>query len=268
VTVVSTVSQSANGYTWFNVKANSSGTTGWIATEFLTDGGSSNPTWPAGVDIYVANGPLNLRSGPNGSVVRTVPTGAGATTTGGYQTGGGYGWVSVELDSGEEGWFATDFIAKGSGSNPGTGWPAGTAVFIDNDSLNLRNGPSLGSSVLGVYPYGTNAEILSGPTAADGYNWYRVEVYSNGAVGYFVGEGLSKGTSSPTTDRIRVVDGPVNLRSEPGLNKTILDSLSTGEGGDLWSTSSPTVDGYTWIKIRVDSTQEIGWLATSFINFV
>ena len=60
----------------------------------------------------------------------------------------------------------------------------------------------------------------------------------------------------------------MNLRSEPGLNKTILASLKTGEGGDLWSTSSPTVDGYNWIKIRVDSSQKIGWVATSFINFV
>jgi uncharacterized protein YgiM (DUF1202 family) len=268
LTVVSTVTQAANGYTWINVKVNSSGVTGWIAAEFTNTAGNSN--WPAGTAFYVSNGPLNLRSAPNGTIKKVVPTGTRGNALGGFQSAGGSDWVSVRLSTGEEGWFAVQFITKGTGPGTpgGTTWPVGTAVYVDQTSLNLRNGASLSATVLGIYGWGVNAEVIGGPTVADGFTWYRVEIYSNGAVGWMAGEGLSKGTAAPTTDRIRVVDGPVNLRSEPGLTKTVLASLPTGEGGDLWSTSSPFVDGYNWIRIRADSTQKIGWVATRFINYV
>jgi uncharacterized protein YgiM (DUF1202 family) len=268
LTVVSTVTQSANGYTWINVKVNSSGVTGWIAAEFTNTAASGN--WPAGTAFYVSNGPLNLRSAANGTIKKVIPTGTRGNTLGGFQNAGGSDWVSVRLSTGDEGWFAVQFITKGTGPGTpsGTTWPVGTAVYVDQTSLNLRNGASLSATVLGIYGWGVNAEVIGGPTVADGFTWYRVEIYSNGAVGWMAGEGLSKGTATPTTDRIRVVDGPVNLRSEPGLTKTVLASLPTGEGGDLWSTSSPFVDGYNWIRIRADSTQKIGWVATKFINYV
>ena len=268
VTVVTSGTTAANGYNWVNIKVTSSGTVGWVASDFISSGGGSNPTWPAGLDVFVNSSAVNVRATANGTIIKTVGYGTGGTTTGGYQTVGGNNWVSVKLDSGESGWIAVQFVSKGNGPGTGTTWPVGTAVQVIQSSLNLRNGASLSSAVLGQYPLNTNAEVLGGPTVADGYSWYRVKIYSNGAIGWFVSAGLAKGSASPTTDRIRVVDGPVNLRSEPGTSKPVVAVLATGEGGDLWSTSSPNVNGYNWIKIRVDSSQKIGWVATNFINYV
>jgi N-acetylmuramoyl-L-alanine amidase len=269
----------ANGYDWIKVKVNTTGTIGWVARDFVsfTDvgeqpGESPSTTYPKGTTIVVTNGPLRVRRQPNGTVITPVATGTTGVSEGRIASAGGYTWLAVSIASvGEIGWVATDFIGKsGGGSTPGTGWPAGTAVYVDNSNLNLRNAASLTSSVLGIYTYGTNAEIISGPTAADGYNWYRVEILSNGATGYMIGEGLAKGSAggSPTTDRIVVVDGPVNLRSNAGTSNSVVEVVKQGEGGDLWSTSMPTANGYTWVRIRVDSTQSIGWIATAFINFV
>lgn len=264
VTVVAAGSTTADGYTWLNVKHDSSGTTGWAAGEFLTTSGNSD--WPAGIDVFVDTDLLNLRATANGTILTTYPYGTGATTLGGATSAGSFVWVEVSVDDGTYGWFAADYLSLGGSPTPG--WPAGTAVYVDTDSLNLRNGPSLGSASLGHYGWGVNAEIIEGPRYAGGYTWYRVEVYADDARGWFAGEFLAEGNTNPTTDRIRVVDGPVNLRSEPGLSASVIASLPTGEGGDLWSTSVPYVDGYTWIRIRADSTQDIGWVATLFINYV
>lgn len=272
----------ANGYDWIEVRVDTTGTIGWVAREFVTfvdignpdepgqPEGSPGTTYPAGSAVVVTDGPLRIRQTPNGTINATVQTGTILYSEGVYRVDGGYTWLAVTY-SAANGWVATDFISKaGGGSNPGTGWAVGTAVYVDNSSLNLRSGASLTSTVLGVYTSGTAAEIVSGPTAADGYTWYRVEIVSTGAVGYMIGEGLAKGSAggSPTTDRIVVVDGPVNLRSNAGISNSVVELVTQGEGGDLWSNSVPSVDGYTWIRVRVDSTQSIGWLATAFINFV
>jgi hypothetical protein len=66
---------------------------------------------------------------------------------------------------------------------------------------------------------------------------------------------------------VRVIDGPLNLRAEPGTDAEILETLATGTslptvtGSDLVS-----VDGYIWIEVsRLSGTPREGWLATAFL---
>jgi uncharacterized protein YgiM (DUF1202 family) len=258
----------ADGYTWINVNVPAITGIGWLAAEYV-EASSQGGDWSAGIRVWVNAAMLNLRSGPNGSVIDTIPSGTRATTTGSERYAGGLAWVPVILDSGEEGWFAASYLST-SGPAPTVQFPLGTDVYVDTDLLNLRSGPSLSNSVLGLYASGAHAVVIDAPVAADGYTWYKVEVSSDGAIGWFAGSALAKGSGSPAprTDRIRVTDGPVNLRTAPGLSGSVIRTLPTGEGGDLWSLETPSVDGYTWVKIRADSSQDIGWVAGSFIKYI
>ena len=58
--------------------------------------------------------------------------------------------------------------------------------------LNLRRGPGLGYAIIAGMPYGTVVEILGGPQAADGYNWFRVAAGRFGT-GFAVGQYLDPG---------------------------------------------------------------------------
>jgi len=103
---------SANGYQWYEVEIADDGNVGWFAGEFLTFA----PTEPTGTQIRVADGPLNVRSGPSlsASVILTVETGAtGRVTDASLVQADGYTWVNVEWfnQAGTVGWVANDFLA-------------------------------------------------------------------------------------------------------------------------------------------------------------
>jgi len=274
-------STTADGYTWLNVTVVASGRVGWLASEFVdsgTSGGGNNSggAWSSGVTVWVTAAVLNVRASANGSIIATATSNAKGITTGSSVVVGGFDWVPVRFDSGITGWVAGEYLTTSSQTPTppaGSGFPAGSTVHVDAALLNLRSGASLSAGVIGLYATGTNAVIQSGPVSADGHAWYYVRV-QDGTYGWMAGEGLSAGAgdgggggNEPTTDRIRVTDGPVNLRTAPGLSGSVIRALPTGEGGDLWSLDTPSVDGYTWIRIRADSSQDIGWIATDFIKY-
>jgi hypothetical protein len=54
----------------------------------------------------------------------------------------------------------------------------------------MRQAPSTSGAILTVLPIGTSCTVLSGPTSASGYQWYRINCGSRG-IGYVAGDYLT-----------------------------------------------------------------------------
>ena len=66
-------------------------------------------------------------------------------------------------------------------------WVAGTGAA----GLNVRRAPQLGSDLLGSLHDGDLVQVLEGPVATDGINWYRVESTTRADSGWVDGDALS-----------------------------------------------------------------------------
>ncbi len=98
----------ANGYDWAKVQVVATGATGFIAFQLLSPIGSNQ-----GAAVKVASGPLNVRTSPNGSIIRTVATGVrGRVTDQMPQEANGYVWVNVQFEdqAWTRGWVVMNFL--------------------------------------------------------------------------------------------------------------------------------------------------------------
>lgn len=148
----------------------------------------------------------------------------------------------------------------------------GENVMVNTDMLNFRSEPGVGAGVIAAFPYGTVGNVNDGPVDADSYSWYQITVYGEGGpvTGWAVGVYLiptssdGGGTGRPA---ITVVDGPVNLRDEPGLSTNIIGTYPTDATGTYQGTGRAiTVDGYDWINVRMDNDGQFGYVATAFVS--
>lgn len=220
----------------------------------LAEGGVS-----VGSTVYVTSDNVNLRTGAGlaYSVIRTYSTGATATVVGGPTLASGYSWFRITMSDGRTGWMAADFL----GGPTSGGWSAGAYVMTSTD-LNLRSAAGTGAGIIRTYPARTTATIISGPQAANGYQWYKVEVWTDGRVGWFAGEFLEAARFEPTGSRRRVVDGPLNLRENPGTSARILGTIPTGGVVVVRDASFVQQNGYTWANVYVEANpSRIGWVA-------
>lgn len=129
-------------------------------------------------------------------------------------------------------------------------------VNTEGSSLRLRAEASTTGSVLKNLPHGTKVDILS--DLENG--WYQVDY--NGTAGYVSGDYLTVveddvqdeavPTAEPTPQAaesvvekvyVKVVEGPLNIRSGPGTDYDRVGSLSTGRMAEVLE----TLDG--WYKI-------------------
>ncbi|HWV24374.1 MAG TPA: SH3 domain-containing protein [Thermomicrobiales bacterium] len=62
-----------------------------------------------------------------------------------------------------------------------------------------------------------------------------------------------------------VTSGPLNLRSGAGTGYAIIASLSVGTGLDVIENAG-TANGYSWVKVQVDSIGMDGYVASDFIG--
>lgn len=255
-----------DGYTWINISPQANrNLNGWVAAQFF--GEASGGGWAIGTDVVAATDSLNLRADPGlrGAVILSARNGTHAVTRTAALARDGYTWYGVTLDDGTRGYFAGEFLEEGTGGGGNDGWPAGTFVRVATDQLNLRRSAGTGSGVIRTYASGTLAAILSGPTSANGYTWYEVEIAEEGTVGWFAAEFLEVARFEPTGDRLRVVDGPLRLRQNPGLNGSVLTTLSTGAIVVVADASSVRQDGYLWRYVRLESNPNlIGYIADGF----
>ncbi|MGD9711701.1 MAG: SH3 domain-containing protein [Thermomicrobiales bacterium] len=248
----------ANGMDWYQIQSGLD--IGWVAGDFLAldDGGGAIGEFTAGDEIYVADGPLNLRNaaGSTATILKTLPTGTTGTVLAGPTTDTGYDWYQIQAGL-DVGWVAGDFLDLDNGGPTGD-FSAGSYVFVNVAKLNLRSLASTEGAVLQTMTDGTVALVISGPTSADGYEWYQISV--DGEDGWAVGEYLVGGVT--VGDNAIVADGPINLRLSADVTSAALAAVP--EGATVSVTSGPTVGAsYVWFGVTYDGQN--GYIAGRFL---
>lgn len=160
-----------------------------------------------------------------------------------------------------------------------SGPPARAAQFsagdtvLTTDYVRLRSNPGTDGTVRDVLLRGDALQVLDGPASDDGYVWYKVQATRLGLLGWvaedfivLTGDG-DDGSDFDGAPGVRVVDGPVNVRDEAGLDGTIDATLSTGFEVPTYAGNGQVVseDGYDWIWILYGNGIQ-GWVATDFLT--
>jgi uncharacterized protein YraI len=272
----------ADGYEWYQVAG------GWIAGDFcaLITPGGCGPAVPTGRfatwdRIYVADGPLNVRTGPTvaAAISAELVEGTEACVRNGPKLADGYEWYGVTVN-GIEGWVAGDFcglMTPGGCRTTSTTsrFSTGDKIEVIDGPLNVRNGPALAATTIGSYETWASACVMSGPVYADGYDWYQVD--GLGLQGWVAGNywgllatgGCMFSAASLTTriapippsgvwlgEFLTVVEGPVLLRAAASAAATVIASLPADRLGVV--VSAPiTAEGHVWHQI--DTRQGRGW---------
>jgi uncharacterized protein YgiM (DUF1202 family) len=269
----SPTSASANGYDWVEIQTDD-GVGGWVADAFLAaasggPGGGGN-LFAVGDQLMVNTDYLNLRSGQgtDSDVVDVLPYGTMVLVTGLPASGSndGYDWYQVGVHAGESGWVVGEYLAYPSNGDSGGGFGIQQFVQVNTDVLNLRDGPSLESNVVGSVVYGDTGVVVSDPTSADGYTWYSVDFSGDGAGDWVAGEFLTpKGgnPNEPTGSTMIVNTDSLNLRDGSGLNADVIAVLPYGTKVVIADASFGSVDGYSWAMVNTAYGQ--GWVARDFL---
>jgi uncharacterized protein YgiM (DUF1202 family) len=127
-----------------------------------------------------------MRSAPSlsRSVIATLPQGTRVEVTDQARSAEGYLWYGVYAGTYGGGWCVARYLQPAEGSSPTpTPTPApptsgiltGAQVKVVRGRLNVRSGPALNASILGVAGDGEVFRIQGAPTAQDGYQWYPVK---------------------------------------------------------------------------------------------
>ncbi|HWK80359.1 MAG TPA: SH3 domain-containing protein [Thermomicrobiales bacterium] len=151
-------------------------------------------------------------------------------------------------------------------TTPDSGTPPTTWTHRVTEAVNLRTGAGTSYEIIRTIQEGEPLRIVSGPTTADDYAWYEVEVEGAGT-GYMV-DAFAPITSdqtppSTTTPWTHVVDeGPLNLRAGAGTSSPIVGSLDNGV--QLRVLAGPTsADDYSWYQVETE-TSLTGWCVDGF----
>jgi uncharacterized protein YgiM (DUF1202 family) len=264
----------ADGYTWYPVDAWIKGPmSGWVAGEYLVFANEQSD-WSRGFgvgDVVLVDTPrLNCRTGPglNYAVDRIMESGEVMTVINGPVAAAGYHWFRLAMDSGDIAWAIGEGLAPtGGATDPGddSAFPKGAEVIVNTDLLNLRSGAGLSKSVIMTLPYGTWLIVSNGPMAADGYNWFEVEI-RNGDLGWVAGAFLAYSTDGGDDGWIpyfavgdtAVIDTPrLNCRTGPGLSYPVDHVMNGGE--EVTVLDGPiAANGYHWYQLEM-ANGDIAW---------
>ncbi len=261
-----------DGYTWYLIKTLTGvvSPTGYVAGNFLElSGGDSK--FSSG-DQVVTTSAVNYRSAPglNSSIYVVLPQGSYAVVQDSGTDQDGYTWYLVRTSTGgpsPTGYIAGNFLELGSPA--GGKFNIGDWVYVNSGPLNFRSTPGLSGSVLRTLQTNDIGQVTDGPAVASGYTWYQIEVIT-GDVGWVVQDFLTAGDPPSSGvqigDTIKVVDGPLNIRSGAGTSFGSIDWAATGAIATV--TDGPVrANGYTWIKIN-GNLLAVGWVAFEFCAVV
>lgn len=138
-----------------------------------------------------------------------------------------------------------------------------------NEALNMRSSASISASVVASLAAGVTGTVLAGPTAADGYQWYRIQTST--ATGWAADNWLQEqaipAPPPPATGRfakgdvIRAIDTAINVRTSASTSASIIGTLNTGDISTV--VAGPTsANGYNWYQLQ--STVGIGWSVENY----
>jgi len=284
----------ANGYNWYQLQTAYG--IGWCAGSFLRKTASGEPTSPTPTrtpgptrtpsptlppgsafaigDTVRSTSAVNFRSSPSitGGLLRTLSTGTTGTVLAGPVSASGYLWYQLQI-SGVSGWSAGEFFEKVSGptQSPTPSPTAPTSGIQIGDTVrtisaaNIRSGPSLTAGILTTLPAETTGTVVAGPTAADGYNWYRVQTATR--TGWIAGTLLAK-TAPPATiqigDTVRTSTS-LRLRQAPTTSGALITTMPTGTIGTVLA-GPTTATGHVWYQLQ--TSLGVGWAAAEYLRKV
>ena len=205
---------------------------------------------------------LNVRTGASTSHTRIGLIYQGETVT---ILGSSGSWYQIQANIGGKmrtGYVHKDYInVNGSGGSTGSSGTGGTGV-VNVSGLNLRSGPSTGTSIVGSISRGQQVTIL----ATEG-QWYKISV--NHTTAYVFAEYITRTSSGGSSDSgnggntgssgnngstdsgagtgVVNVSG-LNLRSGPSTSTSIVGSISRGQQVTILAAEGQ------WYKISVNHT--------------
>ncbi|MGB3328023.1 MAG: hypothetical protein WBA46_03660 [Thermomicrobiales bacterium] len=264
---------SLDGYVWYQIKIATGGPnpTGYVAGDFLALAGDGNRFSPG--DGVLTTTAVNYRTAPglSSSVYIVLPQGTYSVVQNNGTYMDGYTWYLVRTATGgpsPTGYLAGEFLSL---ATPGGGdFSIGQWTYVNSGPLNFRSAPGLGGGVIRTLNTNDIGLVVEGPTTADGYVWYQIELIT-GARGWVVQNFLNAGDPPPSGgvtvgDTIKVVDGPLNIRSGAGSGYSVIDVAATGAVATV--TAGPTsANGYTWVKIHGNLLID-GWVAFDFCTVI
>ncbi len=221
------------------------------------------------VVVTTSNGDsLNFRDDASASadVIAALPEGTYGTVVDGPVDADDTSWYQIEVD-GVSGYVTSEFLADAA--TEGT-FEADTIVYVNTDTLNLRDSADINSDVITQLSANTQATVLDGPTDANGHSWYQVDV--DGETGWAARDflALAPAEGAPvaeaTTDgaTLSVNTDTLNVRDAAGLDGNVLETLAFGDTvTDLGSTE--TVDDIDWTQIETASGTS-GWAASVYLT--
>jgi uncharacterized protein YgiM (DUF1202 family) len=271
----------ADGVNWISVTVTETGTAGWVDFSFLalpgeesleegTPEATTDEADPAALtgSLWVTVADANLRSGAGLSydVLTTLPIGQQVTVSGATEDADGFTWYPVTVST-IAGWIANIVVTDEQPANPD--FSQGAVVSVDTDILNLREEAGLSAAVLATYTNGATATIVSAaPETADDIVWHQVEMTDDGKVGWLAEQYLQASGMGGTGFTVTVADGPLFVRTQPGIASEVVTKVPTGTTGTVSSTGSVAADGFQWIEIALDDqTGRAGWVASEFLTF-
>jgi uncharacterized protein YgiM (DUF1202 family) len=285
---------SANGYNWYQLQTAYG--IGWCAGSFLrktASGGTTSPTPtrtpapsrtpsptpPPGTafavgDTVRSTSSVNFRTSPSlsGGLLRTLSAGTSGTVLAGPTSANGYLWYQLQI-SGVTGWAAGEFFVKISGPTqsptPAPTVPTGGIVVGDTvrtiSSANMRSGPGLTAGIVTTLPAETTGTVVAGPTAASGYNWYRIQTATQ--IGWVAHTLLAK-TAPPSTiqvgDTVRTSTS-LRLRSTASTSGTVIATMPEGTTGTVLA-GPTTATGHVWYRLQ--TSLGTGWAAGEYLRKV
>jgi uncharacterized protein YgiM (DUF1202 family) len=261
--IVSNGPMATDSYNWYEVET-VDGRLGWVAGAFLVLA-SAPSIFPIRTPVRVDTVLLNVRMEPSLSarVVDRIGFGTVGEVSRAPIDADGYTWYRLRIANAADGWVAGEHLAlAGEYLFP---WPVGAMVRVDTDVLNVRAAPGLNGRIVDTIGFGVVGEVSRVSAEADGYVWYRLRL-ANAADGWVAGKFLvgASGGSFAVGDAVRVTDGPLNLRTAPGLSAQVLRVMADNEV--LLVRSGPVeADGYTWYRVRNYAGE--GWAVDKFLRF-
>jgi uncharacterized protein YgiM (DUF1202 family) len=182
-------------------------------------------------------------------------------------------WVKVRVFSGQEGWVNASLIQPNVAisSLPVADSPSlpSAPVVSTTGALNVRSGPGTNHGVVATIQQQQRITLLGRNSNT---TWIRIRL-TNGQEGWISATPLIQAnvaltnlpvleTAAATATPASVVNtGVLNVRSGPGVNYSVVTTVSQGESVTLLGRNNAA----SWVKIQLNNGQE-GWVNASLIQ--
>ena len=264
----------ADGYDWF-LLAQGGATIGWAVQGFAQPAvplnaapaggtGGANGDIQIGATVTVNVPSLVVRGSPSlsGADAGSLTQGTDAVVVDGPVVADGYDWFQLEQGGTVIGWSVQGFVQTAAPATGGTIRPIRTAEIpaaettwtVTDGFLPIRANPSDAGSIARVVTNGTELTQSGDSVDLDGVTWFPVD--DNGWI-----DGQDAGL---TLERypLFVSADVLNVRSDPSLSATIVQTLSRGDTVNTFG-STRDADGVAWSAVNEDNTL---WVAAEYLT--